>query len=70
MTCPFCGHTLGFLTEVLAFTQSGSQCPKCWSRVSPERGTPPNRSHRRPVPLKTKTPGHRISAKRLAHASR
>jgi hypothetical protein len=69
MTCPFCGHTLDFLTEVLALTQSGTQCPKCWNRVSPERGTP-NRSHRRPVRLKTKTPGHRISAQRVAHASR
>jgi len=69
MTCPLCGHTLSFLTEVLALTQAGTQCPKCWSRVAPGRGTLANRSHRRPMLLESKTPGHRISAKRVAHAS-
>lgn len=36
MTCPFCGHALNFLKEVLALTQTGTQCPKCWSRLSPD----------------------------------
>ena len=38
MTCPFCGHTQNFLTEFLALT--GTQCQKCWSRLSPDSGTP------------------------------
>jgi hypothetical protein len=70
MTCPFCGHTLNFLTEVLALTQTGTQCPKCWSLLSPGRSTPANRSRRRPVPLESKTSGHRTPAKRAAHSSR
>ena len=40
MTCPFCGHAQNFLTEVLALTQTGTQCPKCWSRLSPDSDTP------------------------------
>ena len=70
MTCPLCGHTLSFLTEVLALTQAGTQCPKCWNCVSPGRGTFANRSHRRPVLLESKTLGHKISAKRVTHTSR
>jgi len=26
MICPFCGHALNLLTEVLALTQTGTQC--------------------------------------------
>jgi hypothetical protein len=66
MTCPFCGHSLNFITEVLAPTQTGTQCPKCWSRLSTDRGAPANRSYPRPMPLESKTPGHRIPAKRVA----
>lgn len=36
MACPFCGHALNFLKEVLALTQTGTQCPKCWRRLSPD----------------------------------
>lgn len=42
MICPFCGHTLNFLTEVLALTQTGTQCPNCWNHLSQGRGTPAN----------------------------
>jgi predicted amidophosphoribosyltransferase len=34
MICPYCGHTLNFLTEVLALTQTGAQCPNCWNHLS------------------------------------
>ena len=40
MTCPFCGSTQSFLTEVLALTQTGTQCPNCWSRLSSGGDTP------------------------------
>ncbi len=34
MICPFCGHTLNFLAQVLALTQTGAQCPNSWNHLS------------------------------------
>jgi hypothetical protein len=70
MICPYCGHTLNFLTEVLALTQTGAQCPNCWNHLSQGRGTPANCSLPRPVRLESKTRVHRIAVKRAARSSR
>jgi hypothetical protein len=70
MTCPFCGHTLNFLTEVLAFTQTGAQCSNCWNHLSQGRGTLADSSLRRPVRLELKTRVHSIAAKRTARSRR
>jgi hypothetical protein len=70
MICPYCGHTLNFLTEVLALTQTGAQCPNCWNHLSHGWGTPANSSLRRSVRLESKTRVHRIAAKRAARSSR
>jgi hypothetical protein len=70
MVCQFCGHTLNFLTEVLALTQTGTQCPNCWNHLSQGRGTGANSSLPRPVRLESKTRVHRIAVKRAARSSR
>lgn len=70
MICPFCGHTLNFLTEVLALTQTGTQCPNCWNHLSIGRGTPANSSLARALRLESKTRVHRIAVKRAARSSR
>lgn len=31
MTCKLCGHALSHLTAVLAQTETGTQCPNCWT---------------------------------------
>ena len=31
MTCTLCGHALSHLTAVLAQTETGAQCPNCWT---------------------------------------
>jgi hypothetical protein len=31
MRCTLCGHSLSFLTAVLAQTRIGTQCPDCWT---------------------------------------
>ncbi len=33
MTCKQCGHALSHLTAVLAQTDIGTQCPKCWATL-------------------------------------
>ena len=33
MQCPMCGHKLPPLTAVLAHTEKGTECPKCWTRL-------------------------------------
>ena len=33
MSCKQCGHTLSHLTAVLAQTEIGTQCPKCWAKL-------------------------------------
>jgi len=68
MTCPFCGHALNFLTEVLALTQTGTQCPNCWNPLSQGRGTPANPSHRKPAVRKVKTPVHSWPTKSAARS--
>ena len=70
MICPFCGHTLNFITEVLALTQTGAQCPSCWNHVSPRRGTPANPSLGTSLPLESKTHGHRIPVRRAVRSSK
>jgi hypothetical protein len=61
MTCPFCGHALNFLTEVLALTQTGTQCPNCWNHLPQGRGIPANPSQRTPAARKVKTPVHSLA---------
>ena len=34
MNCSVCGHSLSFLSSVLAGTASGTQCTKCWNHLS------------------------------------
>jgi len=38
MSCKLCGHSLPHLTAVLAETETGTQCPKCWSPLRSVRG--------------------------------
>ena len=33
MDCPNCGIQLTHLAEVLAQTETGTNCPHCWARV-------------------------------------
>jgi len=33
MDCPNCGIQLTHLAEVLAQTETGTNCPRCWARV-------------------------------------
>ena len=33
MDCPNCGIQLPHLAEVLAQTETGTNCPRCWARV-------------------------------------
>ena len=33
MSCKQCGHALSHLTAVLAQTEIGTQCPKCWATL-------------------------------------
>lgn len=40
MNCPYCGRSLNMLEEVLAATETGTQCRNCWKmlrRLRPER---------------------------------
>jgi hypothetical protein len=70
MTCPFCGHTQNFLTEVLAHTQTGTQCSNCWNHLSQGGGTPADSVLRKPVRLEWKTRVHRIAATGAARSPR
>lgn len=47
MDCPNCGIQLPHLTQVLAQTEAGTNCPHCWARV--RRLAPP------PAPIKFST---------------
>jgi hypothetical protein len=33
MSCTLCGHALSHLTALLAQTEIGTQCPKCWATL-------------------------------------
>jgi DNA-directed RNA polymerase subunit RPC12/RpoP len=33
MNCPNCGRELPMLAAMLADTEKGTQCPKCWTRL-------------------------------------
>ena len=70
MNCPICGHNLSFLTEALAFTRVGTQCPKCWSFLSQGQGTNGHPSLRRPATFDSKAPIHNHPPKQLTRATK
>lgn len=43
MRCEQCGHELPHLAAVLAQTETGTQCPNCWTRLRRVSG---NRDYR------------------------
>jgi len=60
MDCPNCGIQLPHLAEVLAQTETGTNCPRCWARVRRLTPSPapieffkaPKKARRRTPPLR------------------
>ncbi len=48
MDCPNCGVRLPHLTQVLAQSETGTNCPRCWARVRRLAPPPPVRVFKAP----------------------
>jgi hypothetical protein len=59
MECPNCGIQLSSLTQLLAQTETGTNCPHCWAHIrrlvpppAPIKALKPPRKSRRARPLR------------------